>query len=230
MTALPTRLPRTLVLLSWLVVLAACAGGPNPEEAGMSHMYVHYTQVGEIHAAVVDGSIDDTRAPARWLATHGEEELSAAGQEALEAMRSEARVVAEEHDLALLSHAVARMGNACGSCHAAMNAGPDITAAEPPPTSSVPSKYMKRHAWAADRLWEGLIGPSGRAWAAGAGVLGSSPMDFGTNDQANKLARRVQELSKKAADAATPGDRARVYGDLLETCSPCHGTLQMRMR
>lgn len=230
MTVFPKRLPQTLPLLSGLVALAACAGGPTPEEAGMSHMYAHYAQVGEVHAAVVDGSIDDTRAPARWLATHRDQEFPAEAQEALESMRNEARIIGQERDLASLGRAVARMGNACGSCHATLDAGPDITVGEPPPTSSVPSDYMKRHAWATDRLWEGLIGPSGAAWAAGAGVLGSSPMDFGTNDQANRLAKRVQELSKKAASAETSRERTAVYGDLLETCSLCHGTLQMRMR
>ncbi len=230
MTAFPKRLPRTLFLLSGLVTLAACARGPNPEEAGMSHMYAHYARVGEIHAAVVDGAVDDTRAPARWLATHREDQFPAAGHEALEAMRNEARIIAAERELASLGRSVARMGNACGSCHSALGGGPRIAVGEPPPTSSVPSEYMKRHAWATDRLWEGLIGPSGPAWAAGAGVLGSSPMDFGTNDQANRLAKRVQELSKAASEASTPRDRASVYGELLETCSLCHGTLQMRMR
>jgi cytochrome c556 len=229
-TGLHQGLPRTLLLSLSLVALAACAGGPDPEASGMSHMYVHYARVGEIHSAVVDGSIDDTRSPARWLATHRAEEFPAGGQEALEAMRNEARIIAAEDDLAGLGRAVARMGNACGSCHSALGSGPNITVVEPPPMSSVPSESMKRHAWASDRLWEGLVGPSAAAWAAGAGALGSSPMDFGTNDPANRLAMRVQGLSEKAAAASTPRDRAAVYGDLLETCSLCHRTLQMRMR
>jgi hypothetical protein len=53
--------------------------------------------------------------------------------------------------------------------------------------------------------------------------------DYG-NDQANRLAQRVHTLSRAARDAKTPTARAAVYGDFLETCSLCHGTLGMRMR
>lgn len=230
MTGFHPVLPRASLPCAFLVALAGCAGGPDPEASGMSHMYVHLAEVGEIHSAVVDGAIDDTRAPARWLATHRGEEFPAAGQQALETMRNEARIIAAERNLAAVGRAVARMGNACGSCHSALGSGPDVAVGDPPPMSGVPSAYLKRHAWAAERLWEGLVGPSAAAWAAGASVLGSSSMDFGSNDQANRLGKRVQELSKKAADADTPRDRAMIYGDLLETCSLCHKTLQMRIR
>ena len=230
MTASRSGFPRNVVLLSALAALAACAGGPDPEAAGPSHMYAHYSQVGEIHSAVVDGSVDATRGPARWLATHQGDELPEAGQPSLETMRNEARIIAAQRDLAEIGRSLARMGAACGSCHTALGQGPDITVAEPPPTSNVPSEHMKRHAWGADRMWEGLIGPSGSAWAAGAGALGSLPLDFGSNDQASRLAKLVHDLAGKAADARGPKDRAAVYGEVLETCSLCHSALNMRMR
>jgi hypothetical protein len=222
---------RLTFLLAIIAGLTACAGGAAPDSDGMapSHMYAHYTQVGEIQDAVMRGDLDATRGPARWLATHQGDEYGAGGEEALEKMRTEARIIGGQRDILEIGRAVARMGAACGSCHSTTGGGPDITVGEPPPSSTNPGPHMARHAWGAERLWEGLFGPSDAAWAAGAGALSSMPLDFGANDQANRLARRVHELSRTARTVRAPADRARLYGDFLETCSLCHGALGMRL-
>jgi len=218
-----------LVLAAGLT-LTACAGGPDPETSGATHMGSHYVQVDQIQEAVIAGRLDDTRRPARWLATHQGREFPSAAAAALEMMRNEGRIMQEQGELLPVARTLGRMGVACGECHLATSAKVAFKVEEPPASSPLPQEHMRRHAWAVDRLWEGLAGPSDASWRAGAGALVHMPVDFGANDQANRLANRVHELADRAAAAATPKDRAQVYGDLLENCALCHNALRMRMR
>ena len=136
-------------------------------------MYIHYTQVGEIVSAVVDGNVRETRDAARWLAGHRGNQFPEAGAEALEMMRSEGRIILAQNSVSDIAMSVSRMGVACASCHKALNGGPRINVDMAPPATSDPTRTMVRHVWAVDRLWEGLIGPSDAAWASGA-AKGSS--------------------------------------------------------
>jgi cytochrome c556 len=196
----------------------------------MSHMDSHYSQVDEIQEAVIAGNVDGTRGPARWISTHRGQEFPATASSSLEMMRTEGRIMLEQTQILEVAQTLGRMGVACGSCHTALDAGVNYPIVEPPASSPAPQAHMQRHAWAVDRLWEGLAAPSDASWRAGAGALTHMPVDFGTNDQANRLAQRVHELSAKASSATQPKARAEVYGQLLETCALCHGALRMRMR
>ena len=207
--------------------LTACAGGPSPDEAAPSHMYAHYAQVGEIQDAVVAGDIDAARAPARWLASHAGDQFGAAGEDALNMMRTEAGMIETMPDIVEIGRSVARMGAACGDCHTATGGGPRITVGESPPPSANLEPHMLRHAWGADRLWEGLFAPSDAAWATGTGALISMALDFGDNVQVARLAESVHELSQQARSAKDPQERARIYGDFLETCAKCHTALEI---
>jgi hypothetical protein len=198
-------------------------------------MYVHYTQVGEIVAAVVDGDVGATRNGARWLASHRDQDFPAGGAEALEMMRSEGRIILAQNNITDIAMSVSRMGVACGTCHKALNGGPHISVDMAPSATSDPGRTMIRHVWAADRLWEGIIGPSDAAWASGAAVMASPALDLGPpggsrSGQAELLAKRIPELGQMAKAARTPKERAEVYGQLLQTCALCHEALGMRMR
>jgi cytochrome c556 len=193
-------------------------------------MAAHYTQVDEIQEAVIAGDVDATRAPARWLSTHRGQEFPPAAEPALEMMRGEARILVQQRDILALARTLGRMGVACGTCHATLEAPVSFSVEEPPPHSPNPPAEMARHGWAMDRLWEGLVGPSDRSWNAGGGALTADPLAFGGNDQATRLEKRVHELADQARRAATPQARAETYGDLLETCALCHDALRLRSR
>ncbi len=212
------------------LALTACAGGPDPEAAGTSHMSAHYGQVHVIQEAVVAGNVDGTRGAARWLSTHPGQEFPATAGPALEAMRNEARTMLRQNDILAVARTLGRMGVSCGSCHTALGANVTFPLEEPPASSANPASQMLRHAWAMDRLWEGLSAPSDALWIAGAGALTSLPVDFGANAQANQLAARVHELSDAARAAPVARNRADIYGDLLETCALCHGALRLSER
>ena len=203
------------------------------EAAGPPEMYVHFQQVGEIHDAIVLGDVEATRAPARALA-NSHNPYGEAAVEAWQLMQAEARGIQEQHDLLDLSRSVARMGMACGACHLTMEDGPDIQPGDPPSGSRVPTPHMLRHQWATDRLWEGLVGPSPTAWAAGAGALRDAALDFGPPGnraaEVEQLARRVHLLGDDCRHTESWEDRASIYGRLLETCANCHELMGLRMR
>jgi len=226
--------PGRLGVLLTAAALAGCAGGPDPEVAGPSHMYVHFTRVGDIVEAVVDGNVGATRDPARWLASHQSEGFPAAGADALERMRAQGRMILSQNQVTDIAMSVSRMGLACGSCHTAVGGGPRINVDMAPSASSDPGKTMVRHVWAVDRLWEGIIAPSDAAWASGAAVLAAPGLDLGPPGNrpqaADDLAERVPELGRLAKAARDPGERAEIYGHLLQTCALCHEALGMRMR
>ena len=220
-----------VLLLAAPLTLVACAGGPDPETAAPSHMFAHFMQVGVIQSAIVNGDVDATRRPARWLASHKETQFPADAQPAIEQMRAEARVMLAQNELTDVARSLARMGVACGTCHQITNGGPDIKLSEAPPLTNASDQHMQRHVWALDRMWDGLIGPSDAAWRAGAGALGNAPLQFSAgqqSEQANQLAAKVHELAQSAHDAATEKERADVYGQLLQTCALCHEALGMR--
>ena len=88
---------------------------------------------------------------------------------------------------------------------------------------------MIRHLWAADRLWEGLVGPSEEAWRAGALAMAETQAELASEFRASSAAGRigafleeVSLLAKEAVDAEGLEDRADVYGRLLGTCDRCH--------
>lgn len=213
------------------LTLAACAGGPDPDTAAPSHMFAHFMQVGAIQSAVVNGDVDATRAPARWLASHEDADFPADAQPALEQMRAEARVLLAQSELTDVARSVARMGMACGTCHRVTDGGPEIRLSEAPPPSNAPDQHMARHVWALDRMWEGLIAPSDAAWRAGAAALVNAPLRFGAGDQAaqaDELAAKVHQIAESARNAASDRERADVYGELLQSCALCHEFLGMR--
>ena len=80
------------------------------------------------------------------------------------------------------------MAQSCGECHKELET--EIVAAAPlPPTGDALIDKMKRHKWASNRLWAGLVGPSDEAWKSGAEVLAELPIN--TKDiAADKTQRR----------------------------------------
>ena len=88
---------------------------------------------------------------------------------------------------------------------------------------------MVRHIWAADRMWEGLIGPSDEAWAAGSSALLAEwpglddlPGEAGGSGGARNYVPQLQDLAKRSVSARDREDRASLYGELLGTCFGCH--------
>lgn len=80
---------------------------------------------------------------------------------------------------------------------------------------------MARHAWAADRLWEAVVGSDGVRWTAGLAVLAEAPLP----SDGSRPAEDLQAYARHQLDlrGATPiEDRASAYGEMLVLCARCH--------
>lgn len=221
---------RRFVTLGAAVVLAACAG--RSVEAPMEdRMWFHFGETAVIQTAVLDGDLYRVREPARLLAQHANASDLPEGSDAyVQALRDRARSAQEATDLSAAALATGQIGATCGSCHAGLGQGPRFdTQGWPAASSTYVGGHMIRHSWAADRLWEGLVGPSDAAWNAGATALAGEPLrveELGLPSdrvsEAKKLAARLHDLGTEAGSVTGPSDRASEYGRLLVTCASCH--------
>ena len=184
------------------------------------HMHASFDTVRGIERLLIRGKIDDARYFAQSLATQPEIPGLAPWAKQVALVRERAAAVGSAPGLDEACRREARLAEACAQCHAAASAQPDFG---PPPRlqpdqGSVISR-MVRHQWAADRIWEGMIGDSDDAWTAGLDVLAAAPLPFAKTDgdRAN-LARRLQELADQARHPANndlavtaPGSTARSW-------------------
>lgn len=129
-----------------------------------------------------------------------------------------------------VAQGIAEAAKSCGSCHTATGYLPQLAGQMAPPSPDTPSSLMKRHAWAAQQLWDGLIIPSEDRWNEGAKVLAESnvsPTNLFTNEYVAEVgAARVhglQAATRKVVAADAWDQRAEAYGELLHTCASCHG-------
>jgi cytochrome c553 len=86
---------------------------------------------------------------------------------------------------------------------------------------------MDRHAWAADRMWEGLIAPSDAAWHEGVSELATVPSKAPKEQPAlaPEFVRELREVRALGAEARRAHDasgRAALYARVLTTCAGCH--------
>ena len=194
-------------------------------------MYGHFGHASEVQNAVIQGDLDAVRAPAQWLASHDAMEGLPKGSDAyLEQLRQAAAQAVAAPDLPIAAKATAAIASACGACHSRYDVGPRFTpGAGPPDEGASVGAHMIRHVWAADRMWEGLIGPSEASWVAGARGLSEAPLephdvtgDAERAPAASELAHRVHDLGARAERTAGGEARAQIYGELLTSCSDCH--------
>lgn len=203
------------------------------ETTVLEHMHDHYDAVVKIQNAVIGGVLEDTREPARWLMEHETPAgLPAHWEEYVHAMRTAARDTLEAQDVASAASATSRLGLACGSCHVTNNVAVEFESVERPSDSEQARAHMQRHQWAADRMWEGLIGPSNFAWSRGANLLFESPMHpeaLGAeagDDALLGMARRIHQLAANATAVSDPEEKADIYAEFLANCAACHNALE----
>ncbi len=226
------RLMRPVILACFTLVasmLAAQEMGRQEDQATMIHMHEHLDRLTAIKAAILLGSLEDTREPARWLAEHEPmANLPVLYEPFVLSMRKHAEDVLDANDIEAAALGVSAIANDCAGCHMATDVNLAFGYDDVPSSSSDRQAHMQRHLWAVDRLWEGLIGPSDAAWSRGIKMMAEEPL-FGTEAawdgpeaEGDELAKRVHELGRQAAKALTPDARGRVYSQLINTCSDCH--------
>ncbi len=191
------------------------------------HMHDNFDLLRAIERLLIRGKLEEAARFATAIAevpdspAHG----SYASQAVL--VRDRAAAVARATTVDQACKLEAKLAAACGGCHVETSVAPEFRAypAAPPDVQTVEGR-MARHRWAADRLWEGIVGGADEPWRAGLDVLAAAPFDWG--DRAKERATLARDLQRLAATARkrkvadTLDNRATSYGEMLSTCAACH--------
>lgn len=191
------------------------------------HMHDNFDLLRAIERLLIRGKLEEA---ARFATAISEVPDSPAhGSYAAQAVlvRDRAAAVARATTVDAACKLEAKLAAACGGCHVETGVAPEFRAypAVPPDVATIEGR-MARHRWAADRLWEGVVGGADEPWKAGLDVLAATPFDWGERQNERRaLGRDLQRLAdtarkRKASD--TLDTRATSYGDMLATCAACH--------
>ncbi len=202
----------------------------------VTHMHEHLARITTIKSFIIMGNLDGVREPATWLAEHEEASGMPDNFEPyIGLMRAYAREVNNAPDLRAAAISVSQMAKTCSNCHLVNEVEIEFGYDQVPADWADRVSHMQRHQWAADRLWEGLIGPSDTAWNRGTEMLAGVPLHpddltYDTSADVDKnvidqLARRVHVLAGQGTAAKTPTARAELYGEMLGVCADCHTRL-----
>lgn len=230
-----------------LVILAACdpRGGPSeppppapapPQSRTASdpppgigpRMMQHFEDSVRIKDAVIAGKLAEVRAPALRL-LEAESESPPTWRPFIAANIRRAKELLVAADLPAAALGAAGLARTCGDCHAAIM-GPKFPARVAPAiTSGDPKQRMRRHQWAADRLWEAMIAHSDAAWTVGAAALTDTallrtdyPPEVEIEGDPIVVENQLRAFGARAATTRDWDERVQIYGGFLATCAACH--------
>ena len=176
------------------------------------HMHASFDLIRAIERLLISGKLDDAK---RFAATISEPaDAPAHGPWASQVIlvRDRAAAITRATTVAQACQLEAKLAAACGSCHVETAVVPRFRVYPPaPPDLPAIGARMARHRWAADRLWEGIVGGADEPWRAGLEVLAAVPLEWGDG-----IAARAR-VPVESLDA-----RASAYGAMLSTCAACH--------
>lgn len=229
---------RALSLVVAIGSLAGCEGPrrtppaePAPVDARMlrARMGNHFARASELHVAIIDGRLGAARERAAWLlhrepwweeGTHSEDLFAAID------------TIARARNLLTAAGGMGRLARACGRCHVQRGVQLSATSSAPPAAAFGLTAQMARHAWAADRLWDGLTIPSDLAWSEGTAAINVTSIDLAQttdskpNEQVVELAEQLRELSVSGMAARDRDVQAAIYSQMLVTCARCHSIVR----
>lgn len=232
------------ICLASVLTLTLLALGPRPTPAQAvseeqltmvaENMHEQLTRIGTIKSAIIAGKLEDAREPALWLAdSETVAGLPANFEPFIAQMKAYARHVIMAEDLVSAAESVSKMAKTCGNCHSVN--GVDLEFGyDRLPREDVEDvvTHMQRHQWAADRLWDGLIGPSDNAWNRGVDMLIDVPLaseDVTTASEhypkLSGITRRIHALGGIGTETVTPEARSELFGEVLGLCAGCHTLL-----
>ncbi len=205
-------------------------GGEVVDEVVAEWMRSHFLAGREIRDALVRGELDDARARLAVMGTEaGPPGAPASWEPRLEVLRASAREAATARGLPDVARAFGDVGSACAGCHTALEVQPEFDSEAIPPAAEDAPAAMRRHQWAAERMWQGLVGPAADRYREGALVLAEAPLHpaelvvgQAPPIEVAQLAERVRDVAGQASRAASDEERAALYGRLLATCAACH--------
>jgi hypothetical protein len=204
-------------------------GGDAREATIQARMQGHERHGDAMRDAVARGDLDEAKAEAKFLSElRIEGPTSGLWKQMFDAMKAAAARSTSTSDLKDAGRDVGLVARTCGDCHTSFGR-PGILVEPPGALNSGVHASMRRHQWAMERLWDGLVVPSDDAWNAGALALAEAPLvpeqlapGKSPVPRVGELAQTVHALALKAASAGRVDARAEVYGEVLSACAECH--------
>jgi len=193
-------------------------------------MHERFLAVNSIRDAVVAGNLPTAQERANKLASDGNlrNVLADWGQYTKE-LEKEVKATAESTDLQAAAMHTAAAADTCGRCHESLGVATlDEKTGTPPVEADDLSGTMRRHRWAINRMWDGLVAPSMTSWEVGAKALAEATSHAQEQPQVKRdkellaLLGAVDKLAIEATEAVTGPERTQALGQLLTTCSTCH--------
>lgn len=223
------RFRMVIALFGLATISGSCASGRSGPE--ISAMHSRFTRVMAIHTGIVLGDIERAQDAADWLTRQEDNRVFPPEAERYKAeMKRFASLIARDRDLETMATRAGQLAATCGSCHRAMTGGPTFVVGSQAGSGESTANHMILHVWAVDRMWEGLVGPSQEAWEAGSLALTrewvpteAAAQRSGSPQAARAILGELAQLGSLAKEASTQEARAALYGDVLKSCSRCHG-------
>jgi cytochrome c553 len=195
---------------------------------GQRRMHDRYDRVEVVRDALIVGDLVAAKRLARGLDQPvAAAELPEAAQGLRDAVPVRAKAFLGAGSVPQGARAFAQVMLACGSCHTA--AGVRWSFDEPAwPEGDELAEHMGRHAWAVDRMWEGLMLGDEERFDLGARRFVEAPLtgEVPVADEhppgLSAIAARLHRRARQAVRAKGMGERAAIYGDVLAACAQCH--------
>lgn len=194
--------------------------------AHMRGNFVHALLLGN---QLVDGNLVEAKVHAKHLAdAKRKKELPATWAPFVDQMIAGAKEVDKADDLGTACMAFSDVALACGQCHSTLKAKVVFAVAPVPTGANDMASHMRRHAWGAARIWEGLVGPNDELWDQGAIILAEQPLHESTflekrvTKEVVQLSTEMHSVGERGSKARDPKVRAALYGEMLATCARCH--------
>jgi cytochrome c553 len=193
-------------------------------------MHRNLSRAVDIQTGVIEGDLERARRAAAWLVSRENRTSFTSEARGYEGeMLGYAALIAEGREMETVAIQAGQLAAACGSCHRALSGGPNFVVGSNAPGGGTQEAHMVRHLWAADRMWEGLVGPSEESWVAGARALARTETSLAPTFRAaippgvlEGLLSEVSLLAEEALSATGQNERGDVYGRMLFTCNRCH--------
>lgn len=233
----PTLSVAAVMLTAALVVAASSAGRAQtpeptlPSDPGrLAEMQHHFMQVTLIHEALIRGDLQALRAPARELSALAMPwRVPASASAKVSVIRDAGRRMITATSVASAAESAGTALSVCGDCHQSLGVKPVPSPTGRPNVGGIVG-HMVEHQRAMDELVQGIVIPSPVVWNQGVARLRTAPLSAralpsgsGLSNQVRSSETRVHALADEAARSNTLERRAAVYGQLLATCSQCHG-------
>lgn len=223
----PPKWPAFLALFA----IGGCTWGFQGSNGEIPEMHNNLSKTVDIQTGVIQGDLDKAQAAAQWLISRQAQNSFPPSAKVFEdEILESASIISTATELMAVAIQASRIAASCGSCHQASGGGPNFVVGTKSPTGDSQEEQMLRHLWAADRMWEGLVGPSDEAWIAGATAMAKTQpalaqafRDSAMVQATEGFLGEVNRLAEEALRASDLAGRADVYGRLLGTCNRCHG-------